>query len=121
MTITLNTTPELNILINQGEHFAATFQYENNDGTPVVLTGYTATLKVRSALESDTALLVLTTANNGIVITGATGTIQIIVSVADSLTLPLGKLVYDLLLIDASSRPDRLFKGEMIVQKMVSR
>ena len=121
MANTKNDTPDLNIIVNQGEHLAADLLYTDKDGTAINLTGYTATLKVRETLESDTVLLTMTTANSKITIDGAAGKITLIISATDSAALPLGRLVYDLLLIDGSGHQDRFVKGVVIVRKMVSR
>jgi tRNA threonylcarbamoyladenosine modification (KEOPS) complex Pcc1 subunit len=121
MAITINDTPDLNIIINQGEHLAADLVYTDKNGVAIDLTGYSATLKVRETLESETVLLTLTTANSKIAINAAAGKITIIISATDSAALPIGRLVYDLLLINPSLQPDRFTKGVMIVGKMVSR
>ena len=121
MSITINNTPDLNIIINQGEYFAADLLYTNPAGAIIDLTGYTATMKVRDSLESESILLTMTTANTKIVIAGVLGKITIIVNETDSLSLPLGRLVYDFLLINGAGKPDRFFKGTMMVGKMVSR
>ena len=57
MAITLNDTPDLNIIVNQSEYFAANLLYTDSDNTIIDLTGYTATLKMRETLESETVLL----------------------------------------------------------------
>ena len=114
------TAAEWNLTVDQGAYWSKVITYETGATfdavTPVNLTGYTARLKIRRKGSSDPALLSLTHAS-GITLGGAAGTITVVLTAAQTAALPTGAdLVYDLDVIDGSSRPYRLVRGKVTVQ-----
>lgn len=91
---------------------------------PVDLTGYTAIMKIRASrdISATTVLLVLTDAS-GITFPGGrtAGTIQINITAAQSILLPIGQLEYDLLLIPGAGDPIKFLEGSIYVSQLVSR
>lgn len=88
--------------------------------TPVDLTGATAAMHVRVDKESATDLLVLTTSNGRIILGGVNGTIQLLVSAADTTPLTWAKALYDLLITFPSGKVVRFFEGEITVSKGIT-
>jgi hypothetical protein len=88
---------------------------------PVDLTGCTAIAQIRSKIDSPNVLLELSTANGGIVLGGATGSITMHISpiVTKSLTWKLG--VYDLLITFTDGTVLRKLNGSVIVSQSVTR
>lgn len=85
-----------NLQINQGATFRHKFTWKDGKGRAINLTGYTARLQAREAIESDIAVITLTTENGGIVLGGTVGTIQLYMSDEDTTLITAKKLIYDL-------------------------
>jgi hypothetical protein len=69
------------------------------DNVPVDLTGATAIMKVKTSKCDDTCaeeIISLTTENGRITLGGVLGTITLLITAADTLTLPCGQFYYDL-------------------------
>ncbi len=109
-----------NATIDQGATFQLEVVYKDDAGTPINLTGYTAALQVRQNYYDTTALLTLTSPSNGIVITGATGTIDITMTSAQTGGLDEGFYVYDLE-ITSGETVTRLIQGQFTVSPEVTR
>ncbi|MCC6475110.1 MAG: hypothetical protein IT514_15355, partial [Burkholderiales bacterium] len=90
---------------------------------PVDLTGSTARMQIRPYVESPDAdiLLSLTTANGGISLGGANGTISLLASAAATAALDFDTAVYDLEVIDGSGLVTRLLSGMVTLSKEVTR
>lgn len=71
-------------------------------GAAIDLTGYTAAMKIRTDYEAD-VLLSLTSPSGGLVITGASGLVTATLTPAQTLALPAGPVVYDLLVTQTST------------------
>jgi hypothetical protein len=108
-----------NLAIEQGATFSAQITWNDSDGDPVDLTGYTAELDIRSGPASDTELLELTN-GSGLTLGGAAGTVDIVITAAQTSALPAGRLAYDLLLTTGSTKT-RLVEGKAIVSPAVTR
>jgi len=89
----------LDIEIEQGATFNLEFLYQDDEGTPINLTGMTARMQLRRTYNSPDALISLTTENSRITITPLLGKIVLNISATD--TAPLtGSGVYDLELVN---------------------
>jgi len=100
--------------IDQGSDFSKLSTWKT--GTPAVpvdLTGCTAEAHVRPSISSDTKLLVLTTANGGIVLGGLDGTIEIVITAAQTEGSKWRSGVYDLEITFPSGRKRRLMSGSV--------
>ena len=107
--------------IYQGASFDTTLTWKVGDpATPVNLTGYTARLQVRTSVDAATTALELTTANGGIVLGGAAGTVALAVTAAATATLSPGYYVYDLELVNGAT-VTRLVEGRVTVSAEVTR
>ncbi len=109
-----------NTTIDQGSVWSVVLVYTDSNNTPVNLTGYTAAMQLRQNYNSATADLTLTTANGGITIVGATGTITITATAAQTGALDPGFYVYDLELTSGSNI-SRLIQGQLTVAEQVTR
>ena len=85
-----------NLQINQGATFRHKFTWKDGKGRAINLTGYTARLQAREAIESPDAVITLTTQNGGITLGGPTGAISLYLSDEDTALITTKKLVYDL-------------------------
>lgn len=107
--------------LEQGATFRRTLEYQNPDTTPFDLSGYTARMHVRArAGAPDPPLVELTTENGGLTIDGPNGTIDVVVSAAQTTALPVGRVVYDLLLVAPSGDIIRLIEGSMVIDAAVT-
>ena len=117
MAVTFNTT------IDQGADWFLNFQYKNPNGTPIILTGYSAALQIRTSPLAKTAVLTLESPSDGIVITANTGTIAVHATAAQTATITNGKYAYDLEI--TSPAPEntvtRLVQGTIEVSPQVTR
>ena len=109
-----------NTTIDQGSIWNVTIVYKDSNGNPVNLTGYTAAMQLRQNYNSESADLTLTTANGGLTITGATGTIQVSATATQTGNLSAGFYVYDLELTSGSNI-SRLIQGQITVAEQVTR
>jgi phage tail sheath gpL-like len=109
-----------NTTIDQGSVWSVVLVYTDSNNVPVNLTGYTAAMQLRQNYNSTTADLTLTTANGGITIVGATGTITINATATQTGLLDPGFYVYDLELTSGSNI-SRLIQGQLTVAEQVTR
>jgi hypothetical protein len=87
---------------------------------PLDITGYTAKMQMRSYPNSPTSVLTLTTENNGITITGATGNIQLHATATQTGAINQGPYDYDLEIYQGSS-VTRVIQGQVEVSAQVTR
>jgi hypothetical protein len=109
-----------NFTLDQGSVWDLEIEYQDPDGDPINLTGFTARMQLRKDYNSAVVDLTLTTGGGGIVITGATGTIDISVTAAQTEVLDPAFYVYDLELISGSNI-SRLIQGQITVAEQVTR
>jgi ABC-type nickel/cobalt efflux system permease component RcnA len=109
-----------NVTIDQGATWYLNVEYDNPNGTPVNLTGYTAALQLRSLPESATAVLSLST-GSGITITGATGLVAISATATQTRAIDEGTYYYDLEITSAAGVVTRLVQGQAVVTPEVTR
>lgn len=87
---------------------------------PVDLTGYTARMHIREAVDSLEVLLELATENNRIVL-DAEGGIELHISDEDTATIDFTRAVYDLELMRNGRTVRRLYEGRVSVKPEVTR
>jgi hypothetical protein len=110
----------VNLVCPQGATFQKVLTYKIGR-SPVNITGWTARMQVRENYESDSILLDITTANNGITLGGVTGTVTLNASSATTSGFRAGVYVYDLELISANGTVIRLIEGRFTVTPEVTR
>jgi len=109
-----------NPVIDQGSIWNVVVEYQDNNGNPINLNGFTASLQLRVNYNSTVADLTLTTENSGLSINGPLGTITIFATAEQTGTLDAGFYVYDL---ELKSGPNitRLIQGQLTVAEQVTR
>jgi hypothetical protein len=114
-----------NITIEQGSTFLRLISIEEPDLTAdptgatfedYVLSGHTARMQIRRTIESDTAMISLTTENGGITINPGTpqNEIKLSITAANTATL-LTSGVYDLEIIDSLGNVSKVLRGDVTV------
>lgn len=123
----MSKTPlNLTLKIWQGQTFDFGFKLENDDGTPVDLTGYTAQMSMREDVTSPDVIRTWGTADGHITIDGPNGTIAFDVSSAETYALPTGndmvQWVYDMLITASTGDyAERPVQGMVVVYPAVTR
>lgn len=111
-----------NIVADQGATLRETVVWKDSARSVINVTGYTARMHVRLAIESNSTVLILTTENGRISVIGNQGRFDLTVSAADMTAVTAGKYVYDLEVIaPATGVVNRLMQGNFIVQREVTR
>ena len=108
-----------NFIVKQGETFSKQITWNDEAGSPINLTGYTARMFLKRAVTDTTSLFDLTTINSRITLGGVAGTILLSISATDTATLT-GEYVYDLELVDGSAIK-RLLQGRIKIDDEVTR
>ena len=91
------------------------------DGVAVNLTGYTARMDVRLRHSSTDKLLALSSPSAGITLGGLAGTIDLVLTAAQTAALAEGLYVYDLELVSGAGVVTRLLEGTVTVTPEVTR
>jgi hypothetical protein len=110
-----------NFIIEQGATFSKvmTWKDENRDATN--LTGFTARMHIRGAIDDADPIIILTTENGRIALGGVAGTITLTISATDTAAITDESGVYDLELVSGSGVVKRLLQGNIVVTKEVTR
>ena len=109
-------------IIEQGATFGQTLTLKDSSDTLINLTGYTsAEMDLRETPESSSEVLTLTTANNRVTLGGSAGTVTLSISAADTANLTAGDGVFDLEVVDGSSRVYRILEGTYTIRRNISR
>jgi hypothetical protein len=107
--------PAVNLTIDKGTDFEATFTVTNSDGSAFSLNNYAATAKIRKHPTASASKSFSTT------ITVATGEIKISMSAANTSGLTAGRNYYDLIITNSSTNKiTKVFEGTAIVTDTVS-
>lgn len=105
----------------QGTYYSVVFALDSRDGTRVDITGWEFSADLRDTRAS-AELINLTTANGGFtVLDGINGQMSLNITAEQTLTLPTGRIVFDVLRTDAVPGPVYVFGGSFIVKQPVTR
>lgn len=107
----------LDLTIYQGATYTQTLTWKI-DGDPVDLTTYTARMQARTTYDAPPTLNLAT--GSGITLGGAAGTITISITAANTATLPAGRYLYDLEMVNGST-VTRLLAGRLTISPEVTR
>ena len=108
-----------NWTIKQGSTWRKTFYYEEEDGTPINLAGFSAKMQIRESYNSP-VLITLTTDNSKIIITPVEGKIVLYLTRSETAALNFDKAVYDLDIYQGDEIKT-LLEGCVVLNKQVTR
>lgn len=115
-----------NISIYQGATFRKSLAWKSTDENgqnpvPNNLSGWTARMQIRPTVDSSTVLHELTSANGGIALGGALGTIDLFISDESTALIRGTRAVYDLELTSPAGDVTRLMQGSVTISPEVTR
>lgn len=111
------------IEIVQGADFSWVITYQDSDGNPINLVGYTAQMQVRQTINSeDPPLVDVSTTNGHIIIDAANGIITVTIphSITEDLEAPLDAF-YDIFITSGADFKTRLIFGSVSIPERVTR
>lgn len=108
-----------NFTIDQGSTWTLQLVYNDPNGAPINLSGYTAKMQLRSKFNSSDAVLTLATGGQGITINGPTGTINLVATDEQTGAIASGFYVYDLELENGGAIT-RLIQGQVTLSPQVT-
>ena len=115
-----------NMVCEQGTTFSRRFEMQYPDAEdptiyyPYDLTGYTARMQIRRTIESPTAMISLTTENNGISIDEEDGAVTVTMNHNQTAALDSSG-VYDIELINNSGIVSRMIQGNFTLSLEVTK
>lgn len=110
-----------NLKIEQGATFIYSFTWDTN-GVPVNLQGYSARMQLRSPIDSPDVIHELTTENGGITLhLNPAGKISLFISDSDTAAFDFDTCDYDLEVVAPNGYVYKLMKGEVTLDKEVTR
>jgi hypothetical protein len=105
----------------QGKTFEKIFYFKDAQDNIINLSGYTARMHIRPAIDSDTITIELNTENDRIIINGDDGSVTLYIADEDSEGIDPGTYKYDLEIISASGRVYCPIYGSFKVKAEVTR
>ncbi|MEO7397666.1 MAG: hypothetical protein ABIW84_03800 [Ilumatobacteraceae bacterium] len=108
------------LVIEQGATLAQQFVWKTAAGLPIDLTGHSARAKARAFQGDATVIFDLTTANGGITLGGATGTVTINLTAAATAALNFNGGEWDLEVVSAGGIVTRLLKGQVTLDPEIT-
>lgn len=116
-----STTPRYNFYINQGTDLSVPIVLTDSTGAPVDLSGYSASMQIRTNVNSSTALDTLTTENSRITMDPTSGKLTLIFPNSITEAYPAQKVVYDIEITSAGGQITRILEGTISVSAEVTR
>lgn len=113
-----------NITCQQGATFQRQVTWTDSARDAYNLTGYTARMQVRANVTSNTVIATLSTtagSEGTITLGGTAGTVDLLISAANTASLTAGQYVYDLELVSGGGVVTRLLEGNFKVSAEVTR
>ncbi len=117
----MSTPAKLKLTIYQGATFKRRLRWMDAARQPIDLTGCTARMQIREEVEATAVLLGLTTENARIALGGATGTVDLTISAADTAAISWSAGVWDLEIVHPGGAVTRLAQGSCVVSPEVTR
>lgn len=111
-----------NFTIEQGADFSLPLLYQDENGNPIDLTGWSADMMIRTTVDSPTPLISLSSSlGGGITLGGPAGTIVISIDETTTQQFAGGIAVYDLLLLNSLGKHERTLQGQVFISPAVTR
>ena len=108
------------IATEQGSTYGSVVTYEDDNGDPVNLTGYTASMQVRTYAGAAVPSLTLAS-SSGLTTGGAAGTIAISILASALSAVRAGGYVYDLEIQSPGGVVTKLLSGKFTIEQEVTR
>lgn len=125
MASTVTSGSKLDIEIVQGATFLVNLEWQDAQGTPINLTGYTARMQIRADHTADAVLIGLNTENGRIALnTPSTGGIELKITAADAEDITWTSGVYDLELVHMVGQEEvvqNILYGNVTVRRNVTK
>ena len=112
---------EYDFTIYQGATLSRTVVWKDAAGALVDLTGYTARMQIRASVRNPEILVSLTTENGGIALGGTAGTVDLLLTAAQTAAIAARAGAYDLELVDSGGAVTRLLYGAVEISPEVTR
>lgn len=110
-----------NFEVDQNATFNFQIQYtEDDEVTPIDLTGASAKLQVRDTQGGSKLAFTLTSPAGGITIDGPTGTLDVKITPTQTNKLFYPKSAYDIMVIDTNGNKIKLLEGFMTLSRSVT-
>lgn len=110
-----------NFEVDQNATFTFQVQYvEDNEVTPINLTGCTAKMQVRDTAGGSKLAFTLTSPASGITINGPTGTLTVKMTPTQTNKMFYPKSAYDIMVIDTNGNKIKLLEGFMTLSRSVT-
>jgi len=107
--------------VDQNTTFTFQIQYtENDEITPIDLTGASAKMQVRDKKNGNKLAFTLSSTSGGIEIDDATGTLTIVATPTQTNKLFFPKSSYDIMLIDSNGNKTKLVEGYLVLSGSVT-
>lgn len=105
----------VNLVLEQGVDFQATFTIRNQNNTPLNLTGYTGVSLIKKHPESSTSYPLVVSFPDRL-----NGRVQVSMGYTNTSNMEGGRYVYDVVLISPNSYRSRAVQGNILVTPGVS-
>jgi len=105
---------KLNIVVDQGTSFFTSFTVNDDGGTPINFTGYTATAQMRKYYTSSNSVSFTVTANSA-------GGVALSLTANATANLVAGRYVYDVEMVAPANTTSRIVEGIVTVTPQVTR
>jgi len=109
-----------NTVIDQGADWFLNVTWEDTNGNPINVTGYSAALQIRTSPLARTYVLSLSSPSNGITVDGVNGLFNIHATSTQTADIAPGRYAYDLE-INSGSVITRLIQGTIEVSANTTR
>lgn len=111
---------DYDLLIEQGATFELSIVWKDDEGTPIDITGYSARMQIRQTYDTDPVISLTSASGGGIVLGGATGTIDITIGANTTDDIEIRRGRYDLEL-ELAGVVTRLIQGGVDISREVTR
>lgn len=109
----VNMTGQYDFTIHKGVSWTPQLTWTDDNGTPIDLTGYSASMDIKAAATDSTSILSFSTSGGEIVLGTSDGTIAITATNAQTSAVTANSGVYDLFLTSSSGVVKKLMQGEV--------
>lgn len=120
MALTVEKPARVNLRATRGDTYRRTFKCVDSSGTAINISGYTARLQIRDAVDG-TVLYEGTTTNGHLIVTGAAGTVDLAIPAAATAAWTFSVGVYDMEITSTDGAVTTIAEGTVTVFKDVTK